>query len=93
MYFQSINDMGSFFEVFKLGNNESPSEPISYGKPYKAIFCEYLLGGYKIHAKDSLEIKVAWIPNADEVRQESYPILCNFNMVQAVLYLGNRLDL
>jgi len=87
LFFQSINNIDTFFEVFKLGDDESPSEPISYGKPYKAVFCEYLLSGYKIQSKDSLEIKVAWVPKG--VEQESYPILCNFNFDNEPLPAGN----
>jgi hypothetical protein len=73
--------MDNFFEVFKIGDSD---ELISFGKPYDAIFCEYI-GAYRIDSGDTLLVEIPWIPD-----QDSHTfILCGLKYDNTHLPVGN----
>jgi hypothetical protein len=73
--------MENFFEVFKIGDS---GELVSFGKPYNAIFCEYV-GGYLINSGDTFLVEIPWIPDPDL----HIPILCGLKYDNTVLPVGN----
>jgi len=81
LFLSEMYNMDSFFEVFKI---EDSGELVSYGKPYNAIFCEYI-GGYKIPSSGSLLVELSWIPGQDIIS----PILCNLKHDNTPLPAGN----
>ncbi len=74
-------NMENFFEVFKIGD---AGELVSFGKPYNAIFCEYV-GGYIIDSGDTLLVEIPWIPDQDL----EIPILCGMKYDNTNLPEGN----
>ena len=81
IFLSEMSGMEHFFEVFKISDSD---ELISYGKPYNAIFCEYI-GGYKIPSSGSLLVELSWIPGQDIIS----PILCNLKHDNTPLPAGN----
>ena len=81
IFLSEMSGMEHFFEVFKISDSD---ELISYGKPYNAIFCEYI-GGYIIPSGDTLLVEIQWIPDPDLVPF----ILCGFKYDNTPLPAGN----
>ena len=81
LFLSEMYNMDSFFEVFKI---EDSGELVSYGKPYNAMFCEYI-GGYIIPSGDTLLVEIQWIPDPDLVPF----ILCGFKYDNTPLPAGN----
>jgi len=74
-------NMDNFFEVFKIGDS---GDTISFGKPYDAVFCEFV-GGYLIKPMDTFLIEIPWIPDPDL----GIPILCNLKDDNNPIPVGN----
>ena len=81
LFLSEMYNMDSFFEVFKI---EDSGELVSYGKPYNAIFCEFI-GGHIINSGDSLLVEIQWIPDLDLVTS----ILCGPKYDNTPLPAGN----
>ncbi len=81
LFLSEMYNMDSFFEVYKI---EDSGELVSYGKPYNAIFCQYV-GGYIIPSGGSLLIEIPWTPGQDVIS----PILCGLKYDNAPLPPGN----
>ena len=81
IFLSEMSGMEHFFEVFKISDSD---ELISYGKPYSAIFCEYI-GGYIINSGDTLLIEIQWIPDPDLLPS----ILCGLQYDNTPLPAGN----
>jgi len=81
LFLSEMYNMDSFFEVFKI---EDSGELVSYGKPYNAIFCEYI-GGYIVSSGGSLLVELPWTPGQDL----SIPIFCGLKHDNTPLPAGN----
>jgi hypothetical protein len=80
LFISEMYDMENFFEVFKICDS---GEIISYGKPYSAIFCEYI-GGYTINSNETFRLEIPWIPDPDL----HLPILCGLKHDNIPLPVG-----
>ncbi len=81
IFLSEMYNMENFFEVFKISDS---GEQVSYGKPYDAIFCEYV-GGYVINSGETFLVEIPWVPDQDL----HIPILCGLKYDNTQLPVGN----
>ncbi|MEL7006348.1 MAG: hypothetical protein AAFN93_27020 [Bacteroidota bacterium] len=87
LYLKSFSGMDDFFRVYQLQPNPETGDLVSIGKPYNAIFCQFV-NGYIVPSKGTLKVELPWIPRLAD--QESYsPILCNYNYNNQPLLKGS----
>ena len=86
-FFQRIDDMENFFRVFKTGVNadESSGEVIDMGRPWKTIFCEYVLG-LGIPSGDTLKLEMPWM--ATSPWEEDPHFIAHFCLLEKTPPLG-----